>query len=525
MSETALESQLDKLRDLFQRALRIRGRTDDALEPTSTLVSLQSSSNLSLAQRLPTELVLAIFEFLIPKPFYADAFSFNVGDPAKLDYEVDTTHSVQKPQADLARFCRVCKGWRAILSELLYTRVYLVCPERIRLFGRTVKDCDVAPLVKEIYIFSQDKTPEEDASRITSFLTGKRGDIKDVRMARTELVNILRYCAFTRSISISSRTAAEAQAFTIDTDFAQQTNITLNYIRRLSIWGALSTNVTSMSPIIGPDVHLHQLQVLCLREVDFPTHFAFPSLPRLHTLQIARSFAWGHRNDDAVPISLRRMPQLRSLELYQNNFHMLVQSDCLRRLERLHLFGRKESVIMSLWGAPEEITHDEPIVDNLRHLAFDSFSPPIPDHHERLGSSFQRLLRPCTLESITVLLRPGTYRIHDPSAPPPPAVSSIDVTMLNILLEHLKNPPKPLKMKELTLIKPRRPVSAAATSTEVALEVENRLQVSVRENRLDTIKQEIKQICEISGIVFRVLENEEFGPWVTERLMSDRLSF
>lgn len=171
-----------------------------------------------------------------------------------------------------------------------------------------------------------------------------------------------------------------------------------NRLRSLTIHKSMALYVSGIAEgqhIMSSNLFLPQLEVLCLRDVQFPENYHFPFLPRLRALQLAQAHV-PLESSRTIVVNAAALPSLRSLELYSN--HVVVQVDhrLFPQLTCLYLFGTCERDI---------VQQNAPSSWLLARQVKDFALGPLPLYIHRMNrDSFECHRPPPSTESLTIAL-------------------------------------------------------------------------------------------------------------------------
>lgn len=368
------------------RAAKSRSRTFDG---RATATSVPSSpahgctpvlSRLPASiQHLPVEIVLNILSFALPS-LYDDAFGFRL-DPNAFFDAVEGTPSFRRvlkdTQACLHSAALVCRSWYPAATEFLYGCPFLYSPAGIAALSRTLERAPLLRhLVKELWLFN------EEGAKLSDPLGNKR---KNMRRIQASLTGTLRtYTSLDAFIVCNHGLMGQDNArenFPIDNVIVYglpsslpSTTDAEPYIPSLALYGPSFFNQPWTRHAKPHNLVPEQLTRLCMRDIGpSPAQLKcapyLPTLPRLHTLQLALL-----QHDDAPVVSAGTLPALRTLEVYraitapsdaEHGFmrSVPVEDAVLAKLERLHFVGRAvEAMMFRRWAESQ-------LFEELRELA------------------------------------------------------------------------------------------------------------------------------------------------------------
>ncbi|KAH8080704.1 hypothetical protein BXZ70DRAFT_960066 [Cristinia sonorae] len=345
------------------------GHSDDdgtEISPTQT--------NACLACSLPSDLLVAVFLDLIPRvkfPYIAHPLrNMRIGEPL---------HGFAPAMTDILSASSVCKAWYGAGISLVYGRPILFSPTGIiRFCGTLQRNHDLAALVTDLYLLSQQY---DSGSCLPLFEVVAPAD----RDSRNALASTLHLCTTLRSITITSRKWCHSHVLPIDSAFVHRISIG-NRLQGLSIYGSPHFRVGGgfPAPFLAADAALPELKWLCLREVTLPQGFMLPSLPKLHTLQLAQcAFCAGAAhpsNEEGTSATLllsgKTLPKLRRLHLYDHeSLRVKVSDEVMEKLEELHAIGRNLDW-PSIWSSSSIPSSLRNIVISAVHPSLEVFFQP-----------------------------------------------------------------------------------------------------------------------------------------------------
>ncbi len=329
--------------------------------------------------RVPPEI---LFQILGGSSFYSGATRFRTELPA-FRHNKNVVDVVDPAQLGLLTIMRVCKVFREIGNEILYSRPYLTSPRQIHLFTRTMRRFPhLRSIVKTITVLDQDSSLFARNNAAT--LWGRHR-----YRPKNDLIEVFVTCAQVDVITISTRCRTNTSILPLDDEFFTCSTLSTR-LRSLTIYGSTSPMFCKGRSFLDDNVNLPVLEFLCLREVYLVSTVPFPSFPRLRTLLIAQSNNLSH--SDTLYIPPASIPVLEILEVYGNDFPLKLDKRSLRRLKVLHHCGYEDIPTIAEWL-------NSSAVDRLEHLAI-----------EWVGPKFVMQFPPA-LDSLTILV---TYIDRNP---------------------------------------------------------------------------------------------------------------
>lgn len=288
---------------------------------------------------LPTELILLVLQHLV-SGMYSQAFTSSYRGTLVID-------GPDVKQLHLLSTMTVCKLWNSTATAVLYSRPFIISNLRLALFTHTLQTRPaLAPLVQEVYIFDQELTSftnvkprrQQGAFRMPAFEMVKGRSLDPyLPLAHKHFTSFMRQCHFVQTLVVTTRDTEYVALLPLDTRHINDTGISRS-LRRLMISGwKISPNVdySTHDPFLSPDVSLPILEVLSIRDVKFKPKHTFPSLPKLHTLQISESILYSTDGPQEIDLEATKFPALRVLHLFDNTFKFVLTEALLVRLQTL----------------------------------------------------------------------------------------------------------------------------------------------------------------------------------------------
>ncbi|KAL4251087.1 hypothetical protein ABKN59_005620 [Abortiporus biennis] len=335
-------------------------------------------SSLSPAQRLPSDTIIAILKPLLTSLLIT---TLEYSPTSALDR--DLVSPINESQSALCHALQVCSNWYTHGTQLLYTHPHLCTPTQIRAFSRTIMSRpDLAHMVKNVYVMDQYRWFPYPPDSAKAWGWTKLKEWKDLLLTRKEITNVLARCSRIDNLEVFMRNYKRTTVLPSLEKLLCKESIGRMKLRRLCLFGYMRTaydqdlydpfglggaeasplgvstftpaNATASSSSSSPplpntsDLDLPTLEVLTLREVCFGIPLklpAFKSLPKLHTLQIARSY--GTYPGAEVELDTRNMPSLENIEFYHNNCSFVFDESSLQKAKRVVLVGEKEIAIFA----------------------------------------------------------------------------------------------------------------------------------------------------------------------------------
>lgn len=267
--------------------------------------------------QLATELLIIIFEHLLPISSYTEAFLFRI-NPALVFFQWPL---LQAPPyyADLLSCLTVSRAWHDVAVTALYSRPLLMSNRHVIKFCDGLqKNPELGALVKHLFLLNDHREYQPE-----SFMELWAAEFSRSR-ARAALIATLRLCTSLVSLTLTGRNRYGASVLPIDPAFVKSSNIG-QHMRKLTIYGSPLPVQWGRDFFLLPQTKLPALEALCLREVCIHSDFTLPLLPNLHTLQLVQCYhdvsstqASPSRKPKELHISLEQLPELRVLHLFSN---------------------------------------------------------------------------------------------------------------------------------------------------------------------------------------------------------------
>lgn len=276
---------------------------------------------------LPPELLLDIFEQLLPASYGADTFLHRLHCPS---FTICPFHSplldAKSCCADLLSCLTVSRPWHAAAVTALYSRPILLSSHQLFVFCCTLeKNPGWGALVRHLFVLFKPQS-----------LAEPHHEEQLTERARRTLKDALRTCK-----SLGSLTLTPVARDGIFTPVSNPISIDVSgigqHLRSLTIFGTREAAQTALcSTVVLPS-----LEVLCIRGLAFEPGFTFPTLPKVHTLHLIQcSFHSSYADPDGaqLQITLEQIPELRVLHLYDNSLRLplIFSSTLISNLVEIH---------------------------------------------------------------------------------------------------------------------------------------------------------------------------------------------
>ncbi|KAI0797154.1 hypothetical protein C8Q75DRAFT_228465 [Abortiporus biennis] len=287
----------------------------------------------SSAQKLPREILIRIFQYLITDDF-TDIFEHVRRIPFVNNHHLHTLDSkIASQQKAIYYVMLTCKSWCSAGFNVLYSRPCLTSIDRIRLLARTLREApSLSRFVQGIFVLNYvksngDRAPSPSQRRNNGYQTRPR-----MQDTKAHLEFILASCTNLDHIALYND--QHLVRILDDEDFVFGMPSFKTQLRTFTLYHSNSEFLTC---IPQNDSRLSTLKTLCLRNVVFQSDNYFPVMSQLETLQLIRC----HFDADCLPILPSELPSLVTLEAHENN-RCPFEADGLQKLKRIELIGNAE---------------------------------------------------------------------------------------------------------------------------------------------------------------------------------------
>jgi len=328
-----------------------------------------SPPRLAVAQLLPVEILLQIFEDLIPS--------------------VNTFAAADSKSCFVLSPIRACRLWCVAGTIALYSKICLLSHGRMLLFARSLKrNPALAKLVQDVCMVDLDNEYYHLPFSFARFLK-RRFTINWHNLA----IN-LNFCAIIGGndpclIAKPLPPTAFIRGLPCDSSVRR-----LILLERHGYWGDVRTPPNDIS-------HFTNLQILSFRECRFTADIvALPSLPKLHTLQLVHCYISSYCMD-ALTITHNSFPSLRTLQLFRTSSSVRVDEGCLQRLTIFQFVGHLRSSLLST--TPNLLPSPFHVAKNLRSFALGCYDTPGTLGHSAMLTSLERA--PESIKTLSIAIR------------------------------------------------------------------------------------------------------------------------
>ena len=286
-------------------------------------------------QRLPLEIKIYVLRLLA----YSN-YSRTLGFQRRSEtFGENLLAKLAECQRDLYQCTLICREWYQAGLTVLYACPYILSRKQLQLCMETLEARpDFVHLIQAVVVSDSPK-----ASKLPPGV----GDLSQ------DFDYVLSTCTSLSDITIYANSDPSFQ-----TPLLPVFPGLVSRLRRVNFCGPGHYNLT-------PQHTLDSLETISISTCMVTHPFAFPSSPRLHTLQLAKTFGWRRSivPTASEPEILGDCETLRTLELYINTPSQVMVFIPLRRpqIERLHLIGHAELLYFSALMKTEAL-------DNLCHL-------------------------------------------------------------------------------------------------------------------------------------------------------------
>lgn len=287
-------------------------------------------THLSSAQRLPDELILEIFGYLLP------VVQNNCSSSSPECSTASITQTLVRHQTYLLWACKTCRSWYAAGSEMLYMSPLLTTPRRMELFERTVAGSPtLARFVRAIYAPIR---TEGTAIDLFGWVIGRRS----LAVQKQELNALLENCSSPRSLTIRHSVRKGIVSRVPVTELIRSPDLS-DRLEHLNLHGSTFETRSVPQFCVLPtlsDLLLPHLRILCLRGIYVLPSLHLPVLPSLHTLQLIENHYFG----GGPYFEGASLPGLRTIEIVDHGAHEghlglreLFDETCLAHVETLRV--------------------------------------------------------------------------------------------------------------------------------------------------------------------------------------------
>lgn len=283
---------------------------------------------------LPPELLLHIFRLLVEDAYHKVTMChfpyFHPGHTYRLPKPIKPSDCL----APLLQVTRVCRAWRAVAMEVLYARPFLTSRDQILAFEKVIDihSNRYPKFVRGLYLNNDTVQP-------------KKRDTWRTRQARLAISSILHWCDSIQSLVINNAVITECLLVPIDEMLCSSIDRKPSIGSRLlhlTILRSLQPRASFSDPLSKTrqlrKLHLPLLETLCLRQIHFNEGDVLPHLPNLHTLRIVQCHLV-RPGTETFKLDPDLVPNLRTLDLYQNGSTFPFDTVLANRLRSLHLVG------------------------------------------------------------------------------------------------------------------------------------------------------------------------------------------
>ncbi|TCD65689.1 hypothetical protein EIP91_002316 [Steccherinum ochraceum] len=241
--------------------------------------------------------------------------------------------------ADLLVAAIVCRSWHAAALPALYAHPLITSNTRLLQFCRTLQtNPDFGLWVTHLHLLNQQTELQVLTAKKSRFPFRRRRvvvgpELVALDQVRATVLDVLPRCKNLVALVVTNRDRLRSSIVPLDSVFVHSSSIG-SRLRHLTIYG--SPLIKEDGPgdlighevplVLGPDISLPVLEILCLRSVGLQSSTTFPVFPRLRELQFADCTCLGpftpeipgFSRNTPPEINATNFPRLRTLLLYDN---------------------------------------------------------------------------------------------------------------------------------------------------------------------------------------------------------------